>query len=170
MAFLPQNDTGTVEGANAYIDEAYYTQYHQERGNAQPAQPRVDIPAAIILATQMIDLSIETRLPGVRLALGQTTALPRYNAPYAGLPATLKHAVAELALRARQAPLTNDLAAVVEVEAVVKRVKEKVGPLEEETEYATGADAGELRQAPSFPMVDLLLRPLLGSQQGGTYR
>lgn len=168
MALIPQDATGTVVGANAYITEDWYTAYHAERGNAQPATPRCSIPEAIIQATEFIDLAWASRWPTYVLVDGQATAWPRYSL---GLPLNLQKATAELALRARSAPLSIDLAPTADPDQVVKRLKEKVGPLEEETEYATGADAPAARQGFSYPIVEMLLASLFAPwKQGGTYR
>lgn len=175
MALIVQDSTGTVAGANAYVTREYFLDYHTTYGNPLPAEVVVNqalIDPAIVKATRHTDLTYERLFPGTRLAWpAQTTAFPRADifmddlvTPITGLPRELLQAVCELALKVLQGvPLTVDLPATAEGDRVVKRVKEKVGPLEEETEY----ESSGARQGSSFPVVDALLLPLFGTRPVG---
>lgn len=174
MALTPQNDLGTVLGANGYISVAEYQAYHEEVGTtlSRDQQDEDKVAAAIIRASRHLDLVYGPRFPGTRLAVGQTTLWPRAGVvndetppvPITGLPSLLKQATAELAARAVTGPLTLDTPASAG-ERVVKSIREKVGPLEEETQYETGAPV----TVTSVPLVGLLMAPLLQARvTGGT--
>lgn len=79
-----------------------------------------------------------------------------------GIPLGLKQATAEYSVRAMAAILAPDLT-VDDTGALVQRKMEKVGPLEEETEYAEGATPRIFRP---YPAADGLLREYLKSAGG----
>jgi hypothetical protein len=158
MALILQNATGSQAGANAYATYAEFTAWHDERGIDYSSFDQTGIEQAIIRATDFLD----QRYPylGKLYVETQTTAWPRSGvySPggtlLAGLPLALKRATFELAFRALSGPLWRD-APTDESGRIISRKKEKVGPLEEETEYA---DGGSAAPAPSFPAVERLLK------------
>lgn len=79
-----------------------------------------------------------------------------------GIPWKLKAATAEYAVRSLAAKLDPDLTADA-TGALVQRKREKVGPIEEETEYATGAQP---RIYQDYPAADRLLQEYLRSAGG----
>jgi len=79
-----------------------------------------------------------------------------------GIPLKLKQATAEYATRTLAAKLAPDLT-VDTTGALVQRKREKVGPIEEETEYAQGAVPDILRD---YPAADRLLQEYLRSGGG----
>lgn len=174
MPLITQDDTGAVTGANGYITVQWYLDYHEEVGTvlSRDQQDEDKVAAAIIRSTRHIDLVWGRRFPGTRVAALQTTLWPRVGVvndevpaiPILGLPLTLKQATAELSARAVAAPLTLDTPATAG-DRVVKSIREKVGPLEEETTYETGAPV----TVTSIPIVGLLMSPLLATlPTGGT--
>jgi hypothetical protein len=72
-----------------------------------------------------------------------------------GVPDTLRRAVAEYALRANSGALLADRS-VDDSGFAVSRKREKVGPIETESEYRTAA--GDFRR---FPSIDLTIAPLV---------
>jgi hypothetical protein len=82
-----------------------------------------------------------------------------------GIPAALKRACFELAFRALSTPLWRD-APTDETGRTVLKKREKVGPIEEETEFA---NSGGAAPAPSFPAVERMLvaAGLIGSTGSG---
>ncbi len=161
-ADLILEDGQGIIGANAYIDVAFYKEYHGARGNAAALAFTDDqIAEAIIRATD------ETRRYalswiGVQATADQGLDWPRLNAVLPGgvyqiaddaVPDQLKVAVAELAFRATTGPLSPDLAAGGRIKS------RKVGPLE--TVYQDDAPMGTSR-----PSVSALLTPLLGGGSG----
>jgi hypothetical protein len=85
-----------------------------------------------------------------------------------GIPRPLKHACAEYAVRAHAAALMPDLTLDASGGSV-KRKKERVGPIEEETEYVSGTFL--MQKMPPYPAADALLTQyLIGGGQGGVIR
>lgn len=82
-----------------------------------------------------------------------------------GIPDKLKQATAEYSVRALVARLDPDLTAD-STGALVQRKREKVGPIEEETEYAAGAIPQTFRH---YPAADALLLEYL-TVGGGVHR
>lgn len=82
-----------------------------------------------------------------------------------GVPDKLRQAMAEYAVRSLDAPLAPDPTTDA-TGALVQRKREKVGPIEEETEYAQGAAIQIFRP---YPAADRLLAEYL-RQGGGAYR
>ncbi len=81
-----------------------------------------------------------------------------------GIPEGIKKATSEYAIRASIAELMPD--PTVETNGLtIKRKLEKLGPIEEETEYFAG-----VQTVKPFPAADLLLKPFLGFYGGGTIR
>ena len=81
-------------------------------------------------------------------------------------PVPLIHAVAEYAFRALSSSLIPDPASATEAGGQIKRIRQKVGPIEEEKEYETGGGQDgtqtiDGRPVPVYPEADFLLRPLL---------
>jgi hypothetical protein len=85
-----------------------------------------------------------------------------------GVPRALKHATAEYAVRAHAAALMPDLTLDASGGSV-KRKRERVGPIEEETEYVEGTFLG--LRIPPYPAADALLKQyLVGGGRGGVIR
>lgn len=177
MAFTLQNDEGTVEGANAYIDVAYFTTYHtdaQVDAVVNGEYSETQIQGAIVVATRYADNS--RRYKGWKLLAAQSTQFPRdklYDRDgnlVEGLPTKLKDAIAEYALRALSSSGVGQLAPDPVADdrgLLVKSKTEKLGPLEETTVYADGKPLTPLR---SYPAADMLLREYVVSGGGRTYR
>jgi hypothetical protein len=113
MALVLQDDTGTIAGANAYVDVAYFKAYHDDRGGDYSAYTDDQIEKAIIRATDYTDTRF--RFVGDKLSgRGQTTAWPRSSALdrddnlITDVPREVKDAVCEYAFRALSAALVAD--------------------------------------------------------------
>lgn len=168
MTFNLQDDTGSVAGANAYIDVAYFKDYHGTRGRADEYGAATDqqIQAAIVMATGYLDGRFQ--FVGWRQQLGtQTTQWPRYSAVdndyvyVTGIPSEVKDATAEYAMRALPGlvvtPTANTLNPDPEVSDTGAYVEEsivKVGPIEEAIRYSGG---GQYR-FPPYPFADMILK------------
>lgn len=167
MDFILETGQG-IPGATAYIDEDYLWAYAPyaavELGSGDPK-------ACIVRGSAWIDVEFEARFPGCRVkSRGQGLAWPRAGAydvrgdliPSDELPVEIKRATAEAALRDMVTPgvLLPDVA----TGGMVKR--EKLGSMERE--YAV-ADGGR-PAAPSFPLIEGILRPLIGGYGSGTVR
>lgn len=88
----------------------------------------------------------------------------RHGTLVEGVPDLIRRANAEYTVRSLAAPLIPDPSD----EAAVKRRLEKVGPIEEETEYQS--DSSGPTTFPRYPAVDRMLTPLLVGWGGGVIR
>lgn len=157
MALLVQDESGSVAGANAYIDAAFFNAYHDARGNSLTGFTTEQREQAIVRATDYLDQRF--RFIGDRISVAQRTAWPRLSAEDSdgnwrhGVPNEIKEACAEYALIALTQTLnptpTRDPTGV----AVIAK-SEKVGPLSEYTQYG---DGGAL-SLPQFPVADSRLK------------
>jgi hypothetical protein len=76
MTLVVQDETGLVDGANAYIDRVYFKEYHDARGNDYSAFSDPQIDASIVRATDYQDQRFQ--FIGVKAnPSGQTTEWPR---------------------------------------------------------------------------------------------
>jgi len=200
-------ETGTgIPGANAYVDVAYVDTHHADRGNTAWSTFSTTLKeSAIIRATDYIDKRFGLRFRGVRSTKGQGLEWPRLSAFDADgfllssvddIPRQLEKATAEYALRtamcgvlAPDAPLPvprQDLTDPVCANrpdqgetGQITRIREKVGPLEEEKWFettsqvlgknlaagATGVKSSLVNDflIPEYPEADLWLEELLRS-------
>lgn len=151
MPLIVESGTGLNPAANTYIDLAFFTAFHQLRGNTVTATDDA-IEAAIHRAMDRIENGYLYK--GWKSRNPQPCEFPRsdlydrYGRLLLGIPLRLQQAQAELALRALDGALDPDL----DRGGLV--TSESVGPIS--TSYASGAPAGR-----SFPQVEMLLAELL---------
>lgn len=156
MAFVVEDGTGLAT-ANAYLSVEEANEYHKERGNAAWIGAVSQKQSAIIRATQYLDAMYQWST-GYITSAEQGLAWPRIDAVepngwpigYEDVPKVVKHATAELALRAISAALVPD------GERDARR--KKVGDLE--IEYEPGGLSSEKR----YPIVDGILRGVASSK------
>lgn len=170
MAFTVEDGTG-LSDANAYISVAEFKAYHDERGNSYEAACKDStIQQAIIRATDYIEKRWRNRWKGVRESEAQALAFPRVylfdedGYVIDGIPAKLKQATAEYAVRAITITLMPD-PQIDDTSLRVRRKREKVGPIETETEFAEEAP----RDLRPYPAADRLLIDYV-TPAGRTYR
>lgn len=204
MAFTLEDGSG-VSGSNAYMSVAAVDTHHTDRGNtAWDDFTDSEQQQAIIRASDYIDQRFGIRFVGLRKTKSQGNEWPRLDAFDAdgyllsgpdALPRQLLKACAEYALRAAlyqtlapDAPFPvpkqdfTDSAAIrpdQEETGQITRVREKVGPLEEEKWFettsqvlgknlaagATGVKSSLVNDffIPEFPIADMWLEELLRS-------
>ena len=156
MALIVQNDLGTVDNANSYVDGAYYVSYWADRGVAilyTEASDIASVDASLIQATSYIDTS--NRYCGDKLnGRDQLTAFPT-NPLYdmgdylvEGVPREIKEAQCEYAsIYTEQGTLQPNQ----NINGSVKRVKEVTDVIEEEVEYTgSGQTGGKI----AYPQAD----------------
>lgn len=169
MALIVQNDDGDEAGANGYITDTFFREYHDDRSNDY-ADFDVDatIDAAIVRATDYMDRRF--RFVGIRVNASstQTTMWPRRadtdgtllvdpdGNDIEGLPTALKQACAEYALRALSAALIADVPPPSGGRLVIQESK-TLGPMSKSQTFA-GAAVGGLATIPAYPLADDLLR------------
>ena len=160
MAFTVEDETGLAT-ANAYISVAEFEAYWDDRGFVHSSYNSAAKQTAIIKATDYIENRYRTRFKGSReFNETQNLSFPRvrlYDEDgnlVSGLPKRLKYATAEYAKRALIAELAPD-PTVDDTGQRVVRKREKVGPIEEETQYV---EAGAINIFKPYPAADLLLQ------------
>lgn len=123
----------------------------------------------IALATDVTGATVSAALLAGGVDAGeQPLAFPRSGlysrdgAAIEGIPLKLRQATVEYAVRALASPLSPDPTYDATL-AVVQRKREKVGPIEEETEYVAGA--ARLSAIP-YPAADQLLTEFLAGSGG----
>lgn len=167
MAFLVQDDLGTIVGANAYSTVAEFKDYHATRGNSILRFLTDEaIETAIVRATDYIDRRFGSRYSGCQKSLEQSTAFPRLNSRHSAgfsisdtIPLALKQAVSEYALRTPTAStsLAPDLSVDASGGRVIRKLEKVAGAVTEETEYAEGVAPSKFRP---YPLADTLLSVL----------
>jgi hypothetical protein len=167
MAFTPQNDSGTVAGANAYGSLAGFKTYHDDRGNSYAAYTDQELQEAIVSATDYLDGRWD--FVGVRLTEDQTTEWPRRDAednqgyvrtgiPVDVIEATYEYALISAAAVAAGSSLDPTPDRDSSGSAVVSKM-EKVGPI---AESKTLASSGTYTP-PEYPVADRKLARLVVS-------
>lgn len=137
MAFIVQDDTGTVTDANAYVEVADFRSYWTDRGVDTASLDDDTVQGRIIEATQYIDFRYQ--YSGAPLdGRDQTTAFPRsslydkYCNEVDGVPREVKQACYEYAYAAGTASLNQTIDA--SEKSVIKEV-DQVDVLNTEREY-----------------------------------
>jgi len=190
MAFTPEDGTG-LTGANAFITTTFATGYFAEEGNADwAALTSTQMEQAIVKATRYMSKRFGTRLKGQISSSTQGVEFPRdylydeRGVLIEGVPTAWGQACAIYALASTTNPLIPEVIYPVADGAPVpfgkvQRKLERVGPVTEETYYATsGANASKVSSGSSlvdndrmvqYPEADLLVAPFL-RRTGGTTR
>jgi hypothetical protein len=165
--FIVEDGTG-VAGANSGVSEAEFEAYCEDRGLTPTAG--ADALTALVRATAWVEAKFGVRFPGTRLkGRSQGLSFPtkyatdRYGFEIADdvVPVEYKYAICEAALREMASPgsLAPDVATGA-AGGAIKRLRQKLGPIEEETEYAVSS-GGERSTDPIFPMIEGILAPLI---------
>ena len=188
MAIVVEDGTG-LANSTSYASVADFKDYHDCRGNdyALLGAGDPEIEQALVRATDYIDKRFGVRFKGIKGSADQALEWPRTGATdnngytLSGLPARLLKACYEYAFKAiTTMPLAPDPSTNPGGETVsgeVTRKTEKVGDLEETTQYAHGTQTSVqqvqagLRKVtsnvvseaslPEYPVADLYLEPLL---------
>lgn len=126
---IVEDGTGLPD-ADALIDLAYADAYHAARGHAEWAGADPEKEAAIIRATDYMGTLPWRSAP---LKDDQGTAWPRTG--YDGIPADVRKACAEYALRALGGTLDPDPS----VDPAVEEISEQIGPLRRSSRYRAAA-------------------------------
>jgi hypothetical protein len=158
--FTPEDGTGLAD-ANSYIELAWADAYFTDRGNAAWAALSNDQKQQyLIQATDYIDARFGQFVRGCELSDTQALVFPRDL--FEGIPTNVKKATAEYAVRASVAPLAPDLESDPSGYQV-SRVREKVGPIEEQTDFAMIGSGSNRVYFKSYPAIDILMAPFISS-------
>ena len=163
MPLIVQDDSGTVSGANAYVDVAYVDAYFTLRAKDDSVWVDYDEDVkdgAIISASSYMDNINIGLLRGRRLTEAQMTQFPRTGVvdydgyEVSGIPELWKMATAEYSLRA----IIDSLAPDVQYDdsgIPIKSKVEKIGPITEATVYQDGAFSPNVIR--KYPEADMLI-------------
>ena len=175
MPFVVEDGTG-LPNSNSYASVAFADAYFAERGNHKWCNIDIDKKQTLLIqGTDYIELRWASQFRGCKAVEDQALAFPRSYTRFAyepdDLPLAIQKATAEYALRANDGPLAPDLL-TDESGFAIQRRKEKVGPIEEEVEFATGQNGSMQRQTAwrVYPAVDYLLVPFLAATSGRVIR
>lgn len=169
MAFVVENGAG-LPNATSYVDVATFKEYWTDRCVELPvASARREIQGSLVQASSFLDRRYRDKIIGLRLNVNQSLEFPRTNAFYTdgrgviGVAPEWRDATIELAFRVLEIqPLTRDaLAPDPTLDAsmrVVTGKREKVGPLEESTQFVGDAQILSWKR---YPAIEGLIRELV---------
>lgn len=168
MAIIVEDATGLAT-AESYLSVAGYQAYWLARG-VTVSDTEAVIEANLRLATEYIDLRWGHLAPGVAVSEDQALCFPTdyFITDPVSLPVALERATAEYTAWSISSGLfiDNDGSSG----PGIKLLKEKVGPIETETEW-TGSGSGSVgRKYPIVAKADALMRKITLSGNGGVYR
>ncbi len=198
MAFVVE-DGSRLSDATAYMTVEQWKDHHLDRGIDSANDGTwsdTEIESGIVNATDYIDKRFGKRFRGWRSSSQQSLEWPRTDAfdndDYwlTGVPSQILKATAEYGLIVLQLgrnlapipgvgfPITDPATGETEATAGtgIKRTTEKVGPLEDTTEYFAGTDANQpmtstgnlIQSIPEYPQADLWIEELLISSTSRT--
>ena len=161
MAFVPEDGTGLPD-ANSSVSVEFADEYFADRAISEWSTMSLELKRATLIAGTTY-ISTQYTYRGERMVPNQGTPFPRVGItepsgnPVIGTPICVKHAVCELAFRARKGPLIPD-PTVDEGGRPVKMKALRAGPLHKTVEFA---GPGEIIAMARFPAVDALMCPWL---------
>lgn len=163
MALIVEDGTGKPD-ANSYIPVEYANDYFLLRSGSANSQLWSDLTedakaAALVQGTDYIDARWGPYLSSKPTTTTQALAFPRKA--WDGVPSAVRKACCEYAVRASQGELAPDIVSD-ESGFQIAGKKEKVGPLEEQTTYATKGEGATQSLWKSYPFADSLMIPFLG--------
>lgn len=148
-----------LENSNGYTDAAAVREYWEDRAQVIEADD-IEVEAAIVVASQFVDLKFGPRFIGKKKNPDQALEWPRKCAgPYSdtSVPRQLIKAVAEYTKRQIDEPLQPDLGTAGEVIETTE-ILQGVGELTTRYAEGTGRTADDVRH----PLAEGYLAPLLG--------
>lgn len=158
VTLILQNDSGTVEDANTYVDLDYVTNYNAQRGRDLSEYEAEDVLAAIVEARDFMDNRWD--YVGQKSQREQDTEFPRENAYdkddyiVTGIPKSVKKAQSEYTwIRLSQGTALNPTPTRDPSGRNVIQYAESVGPISESKTYASGGSY----QEPDYPSADSIL-------------
>lgn len=172
MPLVVEDGTG-LSNANSYVSVENADAYFQLRANDEWSTLEADAKvAALVSATQYIDLRWGPNLKGVRAFETQALEFPRVDfcttaEPPVPLPINVVNACIEYGLRASRGPLAPD----IEYDAsgrLATSTKEKVGPIEESKSWI-GGNAYSVAFVP-YRIPDAMMRGFVRATNGGVIR
>jgi len=168
MAFTVEDGTGIAD-ANAYCDVAFADAYFTDRLNASWTGTTPKKQAALIDATDYIELRFSHLFLGEAKTTVQGLSFPRISTSFIEMPVGLKRACCEYAVRALVAKLLPD--PLIDPTGLgLERTRKKVGPIEKETRYQYQGVGTVRTIIRPYPAADALLKGLYRSSGGTVIR
>lgn len=174
--YMVVEDGTGIDNANSYASVEFADTYFTNRLNLTWAELSDQRKASLlIMATDYIDTRWGPYLAGEIAFEDQALLFPRVCMPAcagdAAMPKKLLIATVEYALRANDGPLAPDIESDASGFAIQRR-KERVGPIEEEVEFATGQNGSRQLQTvwKVYPAVDMLMQCFIKSRRGRVIR
>lgn len=167
MAFVLEDGTG-VATANSYVSKTWADAYFLDRGVTAWTGTDAVKEAALINASEYVDLRFGAYFAGVREFpdTPQAMEFPRLIGEVTtGIPEKLRRAVCEYA----KTSLTESLTINPQYDESGRQGSnktEKVGPITEEYTYARTGAASTPVQFKPYPIPDSMIRSLLKSRMG----
>lgn len=165
MTFIVEDGTGVAD-ANSLCAVDYADAYFADRAIAAWTGADVAKQSALVRATDYIETRFGRRFKGELADTEQALSWPRIDASADGIvPASIRKATAEYALRALKSTLAPDPVSD-ESGRVVASKSEKVGPILESTTFVAGSVVQTFKP---YPAADGLIKPWL-KPTGGLVR
>lgn len=169
MAFVAEDGTGKAD-ANALTDVAFADAYFSDRGvTGWTGLPTPRKQQCLILATDYVESRWAAKFKGERQFTAdpaQALSFPRLCIGSDGaVPVAIQKAVAEYALRANTASLAPDPTVDASGRLAIG-VRSKLGPIEDETQFASEGPLARPQLLRSYPAADMLVRPYLRVTSG----
>lgn len=169
MAIVVEDATG-LDNAESYADVAFFKSYFADRGIDVTALTDDVIEQNLRLGTEYIDIRWGKSAPGNPISEDQALCFPTdyFITDPVSLPKNLIRATVEYARwsQVNGLFLDNDGSSG----PGIKFLKEKVGPIEIETEWSGSGDGSISRKYPIVAKADALMRKITLTGQGGVYR
>jgi len=162
MAFVVE-DGSVVEDANSYVSVGEANAYFTDRGITAWTGTDAVKEAALIRATDYLDMRFGENFIGDKVLESHSVAWPRTDAdPFSDdeIPLKLRRACCEYAVRALAVKLAPD-PLIDDTGLPVVASKERVGPIERGFFVPMGPVSASLALIRPYPEADMLLRGLL---------
>lgn len=168
MALVVEDGAGQST-AESYLSADDFKAYHKDRGN-EISLGGTEIEQKLRIATEYIDLRWGAQAKGAQVQETQALCWPTdyYVTDPVTLPTALERATAEFAYYAIDNELFLDNSGTNG--PGITFLKEKVGPIETETEWSGSGDGSLGRKYPSVPKGESYMKQLILGGGGGVYR
>lgn len=168
MAFVVEDGTG-ISNSNSYASVDFADSYFADRNQTEWVGTDEIKQAALIRATDYIDVRFSNMFFGEKKLSTQAMSFPRVSDRFPEMPVALQRACCEYALRALTAKLLPD--PVIDATGQgLERIRERVGPIETETRYQYQGPGTVRTILRPYPFADGLLKDLIRSSGGRVIR
>ena len=168
MAFVVEDGTG-ISNSNSYAPVAFADSYFADRNQAEWTGTDEVKKAALIRATDYIELRFSNLFFGEKKVASQALSFPRISDRFSEMPVALQRACCEYALRTLSVKLLPD-PVIDPTGQGLERTRERVGPIETETRYQYQGPGTVRTIIRPYPFADGLLKDLIRNGGGRVIR